>query len=442
MSPERMLAETVGDKLLATSAKSRVVSLSIKDRTAVLLGGKKPDAAYCFDSRDGLFHTGAHYRAEVHPWVEEFNASGRVHDWIGKEWTRFKPDLDYDKATGPDDAAGEATGVDDDATFSQKRTFPHPFPNKARKDASPKLYYAAVEMSPAGNDLLIELAKKAIAAENLGNGEAADLLCLSFSSNDLIGHAWGPDSHEALDITLRSDAMIAEFLAHLDEKVGGRYSVVVTSDHGVCPIPEQKRIDGAVRKSVRDLLPALAAELDNAYGVPPGKPTNWFELETRDNSDLWPWLYLNHQAIAARKLDPAAVADFASQFIGNRGFMQAAFTRKHIETGTLPPGGNQAEMKAMLERVKLAYHPDRCGDVVGIPKPGVLVTGYGTGTSHGSPQSYDTHLPVMAFGAGVPALGKRSEARSSLLVAPTVAVLLGIDPPAAAKEKPPFEIAK
>ncbi|MFO0803296.1 MAG: alkaline phosphatase family protein [Gemmataceae bacterium] len=439
MSPERLLVETVGDKLQASSAKSRVVSLSIKDRTAVLLGGKKPDAAYCFDSRDGQFHTGAYYRQAVHPWVEEFNKSGRVDAWIGKEWTRFKP-IDYEfMGVGSDDAAGEATGVDDGESFSQKRTFPHPFPSKAQKDERPKLYYASVEMSPAGNELLIELAKKAIAAENLGNGEAADLLCLSFSSNDLIGHSWGPDSHEMLDITLRSDAMLADFLAHLDEKLADRWAVVVTSDHGVCPIPEQKLVPGAVRKSVRDVLPQLAAALDDAYGIPPGGPTNWFELETKDNSDLWPWLYLNHKAIAARKLDPAAVADFAAQFIGNRGFMQTAFTRKQIESGTLPPGGNQAETKAMLERVKLAYRPDRCGDVIGIPKPGVLVTGYGTGTSHGSPQGYDTHIPVMAFGAGVPGLGKRTEPRSSLTVAPTLAAILGLEPPAAAMEKSAFD---
>ena len=93
-APDRLLAETVGDKLLAAHEKSRVVSLSIKDRTAVLLGGKKPTAAYCFDSRDGVFHTGSYYRPAVHSWVEEFNASGRVNDWLGKDWTRFKPDLD------------------------------------------------------------------------------------------------------------------------------------------------------------------------------------------------------------------------------------------------------------------------------------------------------------------------------------------------------------
>ena len=442
-SPERLLVETVGDRLQAANPASRVVSLSLKDRCTAMMGGKKPTAAYCFDTRDGLFHTGAYYRDALHPWVAEFNASGKVNDWIGKEWTRFRADLDYEKATGRDDAPGESVGATDDDIFAQKRVFPHPFPGRGLKETLPKLYYASVEMSPAGNELLVELAKKAIAAENLGNGEAPDLLCLSISSNDLIGHAWGPDSHEVLDITLRSDAMIAEFLSFLDGKLGDRYSVVITSDHGICPIPEQKRIDGAARLSTREILPQLAAALDDAYGKSPAGPTRWFELEGRDASDLWPWLYLNHTAIKERKLDPAVVAEFAAQWIGNRPYMQTAFTRKQIESNAVPPtsAANEKDVRAMLERVMLAYRADRCGDVVGIPKPGVLITGYPAGTSHNSPNSYDTHVPVMAVGAGVPALGRRSEPRSSLIVAPTVAALLGIEPPAAAKEKPAFNLA-
>ncbi|HEY3789452.1 MAG TPA: alkaline phosphatase family protein, partial [Urbifossiella sp.] len=255
-SPERLLAETIGDRLQAASEKSRVVSLSIKDRTAVLLGGKKPTAAYCFDTRDGLFHTDTYYRDAVHPWIADFNASGKVKEWIGKEWTHFRTDIDYDKLVGRDDAAGEAFGVTD-ASFGQKRVFPHPFPSKEQFEAKPKTYYSCVEISPAGNDLLFDLAKKAIVAENLGNTDATDLLCVSFSSNDLIGHIWGPDSQEVLDITLRSDKMIAEFLAYLDEKLGDRYAMVITADHGICPLPEQKRIETAARKTLADIFPPL-----------------------------------------------------------------------------------------------------------------------------------------------------------------------------------------
>jgi hypothetical protein len=441
-SPERLLAETVGDRLQAASPKSRVVSLSIKDRTAVLLGGKKPAAAYCFDTRDGLFHTGAYYRDSVHPWVAEFNASGQANAWIGKEWARFRGDLDYEKLAGRDDAVGESYGIQDGAEFGQKRVFPHPYPSKDQFGKKAKTYYSCVEASPAGNGLLFELVKKAIAAEDLGNGDTPDLLCVSFSSNDLIGHLWGPDSHEMLDITLRSDQMMAEFLKFLDERFGDRYSVVITADHGVCPIPEQKRLDHAARKSLADLLPPLAAALDDTFGKHPAGPTNWFELDGRDAGNVWPWVYLNQTAIKARGLDPVAVADFAAQWIGNRPFMQTAFTRKQIESGTMPPvgTGREKEIKAILQQVKLSYRPDRCGDVIGIPQPGVLVTSYAEGTGHGSPHGYDTHVPVLAIGAGVPALGKRTEPKSSLIVAPTVAALLGIDPPATAKEKPAFEM--
>jgi hypothetical protein len=196
------------------------------------------------------------------------------------------------------------------------------------------------------------------------------------------------------------------------------------------------------RKSLADILPPLAAALDDTFGKHPTGPTNWFQLDARDSGDVWPWVYLNHAAIKARGLDPAAVADYAAQWIGNRPFMLTAYTRKQIESSTLPPTGSSAEkeVKAILERVKLAYRPERCGDLIGIPRPGVLVTGYPEGTSHGSPHEYDTHVPVLAFGAGVPALGKRTEPKSSLIVAPTIAALLGMEPPASAKEKPAFEV--
>jgi hypothetical protein len=441
-APDRLLAPTVGDKLQAANPKSRVISLSIKDRTAVLLGGKQPTAAYCFDTRDGLFHTGAYYRAEAHPWVAEFNAAGRSNEWMGKEWTRFKPDANYEKLAGRDDAAGEAFGTVDIPRFAQRQTFPHPFPNAEQKAAKPGLYYSCVEMSPAGNELLGELAKKAIAAENLGNGDAADLLLLSFSSNDLVGHSWGPDSQEVLDLTLRSDATLAGLMTYLDEKLGDRWSLVVTSDHGVAPIPEQNRFEGAVRKTVSDLLPPLAAALDDAFGLSPAGPTKWFALEAKDAQDLWPWVYLNHAAIRERKLDPAAVADYAAQWIGNRPFMLTAFTRKQIESGTLPPAGpgREKELQSLLGRIKASYHPDRCGDLVGVVKPGVLVTKYPMGTAHGSPHNYDTHIPVLAVGNGIPETGRRVEPQSALIVAPLLARLLGIDPPAAANEKLPLEI--
>ncbi len=426
-SADRVLVETLADRLQnATGGKGRVFSLSIKDRAAALMGGKKPDAAYCFDTRDGVFHTGSNYRDKVHPWVAEFNASGVVNRWLGKDWSRFRPDLDYDRLAGKDDATGEGYGA------KQGRVFPHPMGDD--KAPGPR-YYAAVETSPFGNELLLELAKKAVTAEKLGNGESADLLYLSFSSNDMVGHQWGPDSHEVLDITLRSDKIVADLLGFLDAEVGkGRYAVVMTADHGICPIPEQKRLPTAERLSVNNLLPQLPAALDETFGPAPTGLTRWLELDGRDAQAVWPWVYLNHQAIRSRRLDPAAVAEVAAQWLGHRPSQMVAFTRQQIETGTLPPGAGP-ELRPVLDQVKLAYHADRCGDVIVIPLPGVLVTGYPEGTSHGSPHPYDTHVPILATGLGVPQLGKQDRRASALLVAPIAAKSLGIDPPAAATEK-------
>lgn len=426
-SADRLLVETLADRLRnATGGKGRVVSLSIKDRAAALMGGKQPDAAYCFDTRDGLFHTFSNYRDKVHPWVEELNRSGAVNRWVGQSWTRLRPDLDYDRLAGKDDAPGEGYGA------KQGRVFPHPMSDET---APGPRYYAAVETSPFGNELLLELAKKAVTAEKLGRGEAADLLCLSFSSNDLIGHIWGPDSHEVLDVTLRSDRIMADLLGFLDAEVGkGRYAVVLTADHGVGPIPEQKRLPTADRLSLNALLPQLPAALDETFGPAPAGLTRWLELDTKDALSVWPWVYLNHQAIRSRGLDPAVVAEFAAQWLGNRPSQLVAFTRRQVETGTLPPGAGP-EVRPILDRMKLAYHPDRCGDLVVVPLPGVIVSGYPEGTGHGTPHPYDSHVPVLAAGLGVPALGKQDRRASALLVAPIAAKSLGIDPPAGAVEK-------
>src|SRR5262249_37360073 len=158
-------------------------------------------------------------------------------------------------ATGqPDDAPGEDAGV------AQGVTFPHPT-DGGLKEIGPK-YFEAVETSPFGNELLFELAKKALAAGKLGQGETTDLLCPSFSSNDMIGHRWGPDSWEVLDVTLRSDKLIADLLALLDTTVGkDRYTLVVTADHGVCPLPELKQYPTARRLGVVEVYVPLARKL-------------------------------------------------------------------------------------------------------------------------------------------------------------------------------------
>ncbi len=430
-SPEKLLAQTVADSLHdATKGKGRAFSLSMKDRTAVLMGGQKPAGAYCFDTRDGKFHTGAFYgRDAAHPWMNEFNAAKPADAWFDKPWDKLKPGLDYAKYSGPDEANGEANWFE-----WQNRKFPHDLKGRLAAPAAP--YYAAMEASPFGNDLLLGLAKKAVTAEKLGRGDVPDLLCVSFSSTDLVGHQYGPDSQEVLDVTLRADKVVAEFLTFLDAEVGkGKYVLVIAADHGVCPLPElastKEKYPAAKRTPVKELAEGLEAALNAMHNATGNAPTRWIEVF---DDDTWPWVYLNHKVIESRKLKLEDVTTEARDWLAGRGYIETAYTRKELEDGQFP------EDKPFKKSAALAYHPDRCGDVIIVPKTGVLVTKYPAGTSHGSPHPYDAHVPFLVYGAGVPALGQRKEKVSSLSVAPTLAWALGVPAPKQAAVLPPEAI--
>jgi len=437
-SPQRLLAETVGDSLVAaTGGKGRVFSLSIKDRTAVLMGGQKPTGVYCFDTRDGKFHTGAFYdRDQVHPWVAEFNASKLVDSWFETPWERLRDKLDYTRFSSPDDASGEGDGFN-----GQGVTFPHRLNGTLKAPAKP--YYDALECSPFGNELLFALVKRAIVAEKLGQSERPDLLCVSFSSNDLIGHIWGPDSQEVFDMTLRTDKLIAEMLGFLDTTLGkSGYVLVIAADHGVCPLPEQKEYQQkpyplARRVSVTEIYDGLEGALNGVYGVSPGSRTEWFEA--REDADrVWPWIYLNQRAIKERNLKFDDVCGVTRDWLVGRTSIKTAYTRKELEDGQ-SPADDPFNFKKMAF---LAYRADRCGDVIAIPQPGVLVGSpkYKNGTTHGSPQAYDTHIPFLVYGHRVPALGQRPEVVSSLSIAPTLAWALNVPAPKQAIGPPPGAI--
>lgn len=424
LSPAQLLVPGVGDVLRgATAGRGRVFALSLKDRGAVLLGGKDPTGAYCFDTEDGLFHTSTYYRDRVHPWVEAFNASAVADRWAGRVWERVGAKETYDRLAGPDDVSGEGTKPED-------RVFPHPLPPAS---AIGRAYYRALELSPFGNELLWEFTKAAVVGERLGREDMPDLLMVSFSSNDLIGHIYGPDSHEVLDTTIRSDRLLGDMIAFFDERVGpGRYALVVTGDHGVCPLPESPTAPpGARRVGPGEITDGLEEALDEAFGRVDGAPGRWVEKDFRAT---FPWLYLNRRFIESHGTPYAEVERYVEQWLGNRPSVEAAYARRRLEGSAFPaddPG----------RAVQLAFHPDRCGDVYVLTKPYILPSWGGrTGTNHGTPHPYDTHVPVMAFGAGVPPLGRRTEPVSSLIVAPLLCRLLGIDPPTFAVEPLPVEL--
>jgi hypothetical protein len=414
-SPGFLRAPTLGDALKeATGDKGRVFSLSLKDRSAILPAGQHPDACYWFDENTGDFVTSTYYRDRLHPWVAAYNGIRAADAWFDQIWNRYLPDRDYTPFSGPDDMAGEGKGSD------QGRVFPHPMHGRLR--APNVKYYTAVAGSPFGNELLYGLACRAIEAEHLGQGPATDFLSISFSSNDLIGHVWGPDSHEVMDVTLRSDDLMHRLLTYLDAHVGrGRYVLAMTADHGICPLPEVARSHGlkAGRVSPRILMQDATTYLDERFGLPPHK-ASWFA----GKPDLC--FYLNPVLLRANGLNAADVETALAGWVRTQPGVQTTYTRQQLLEGV-------PATDALGVMVRRSFDREHSGDVALILKPYYLLSEpLATGTTHGSPHAYDTHVPLLFYGTGIHA-GTHSDRVSPLITAAVLAQAAKIKPPARAQ---------
>jgi predicted AlkP superfamily pyrophosphatase or phosphodiesterase len=425
--PQRRLVPTLGDVLLGRSKNSKMAGLSVKPRSAIFLSALRAQICYWL-SNMGLFETSLHYRKEAHPWIDEFNASKKVGSYIDQPWDRFKPGLDYAKFSGPDDVAFEGPG------YKQGHTFPHPTPN-----------LGAVVNSPYGNDILLALAKKAIIAEKLGQRDEPDLLCLSFSSNDSVGHCYGPDSQEVLDITLRSDIIVKDLLDFLDKHIGkGNYAVALSADHGVCPIPEvalsQGKDAGYVSQSV--FTSDAEAFLRNKFGA---KEVPWIEEMEKESYDSH--VFVNPDVFKKLKdITHDDVEKALAEWLVKQPGIQAAYPRTMLLS--------KQELKDPLaEMVRLSVIPDSCGEAVAVLKPYYLVgnpiakrkkdSHKNYATTHGSAHSYDTHVPLLIMGQGVRP-GVHEDRVAPQAMAFILARMLQIEPPSAAvaKYRPPESLWK
>jgi predicted AlkP superfamily pyrophosphatase or phosphodiesterase len=417
-APERLLAETVGDVLRPAKPQpnrpeSKVFGLSLKDRSAILPAGKHPSGAYWFV--DGRFVTSSYYADGVHPWVAQFNelaAGGKLEGanrWFGKGWQPCRFDHQFDYFDWLDPVAAELAQWTPEKAANQP-AFDHP--NTGGKAKPGKEYYEHLATSSDGNKLLLELAKACVTAEQLGKRNAKDLLVVSFSSNDLVGHAYGPDSPEVLDVTLCSDAILAELLHFLDAQVGrDKYVLALTADHGVCPLPEASRKRGiadAARvdaKKLQDEVETfLTARFASSADSKEGKKPQWIEAFGNASTFSLPWMYVNPKVAAAHGKTREEVAQAAAEFLNSHSQVARAYTRTAL-------AANQPENDVIAHRVQRSFHPQRSGDVYVLLKP-YCIPGEGTfaksGTTHGTPYNYDTHVPLMVYGPGI-AGGVRTE---------------------------------
>jgi hypothetical protein len=409
-SPRNLLAETVGDQLRAKfGAKAKIFAAANKDRSAILLGGKKADVAYW--DENGKIVTSRYYRDTLPAWVEAFNAERRVHATFGKTWDRLREVGIYDRLQGPDNDPAESD------TVGLGRTFPRTI--NGGKDTITPAFFTAFDNSPFAAEFLGEFVQRAIREEKLGHHTATDLLCVSFSQVDAAGHTFGPESHEVMDAVLRMDRVMASLLDCLDREVGlAKCVIVFTSDHGVAPLPERvlARDPGAAagRVKVGDMDAAVKNALDNAFGTL-GKGENWF---TRDNSGY----HVRPEALAAKKLTADAVARIMKAALAPLPYMAEVYTREEL----LATDTTGESTRTLMRR---SYRGANDRDVVFAFKP-YFMSKTGGGTSHGLPYDYDMHVPQLYFGVGVPKGVTRKENVGVDDIAPTLSGLLGLPVPA------------
>jgi len=411
-SPRNFLATTVGDQLkLRFGPDSRIFSVAHKDRTAILLGGKQADSAYWIV--DGRFVTSTYYRDELPAWIAAFNAGGRVEKLFGQTWDRLLPRETYDELQGADDAPGENTD------FGFSRIMPKKIDGGEAQVGSK--FYEAFETTPAASEIVGDFAIQALREEQLGRHAAPDLLCVGFSQIDKIGHAYGPDSHELMDSIVRLDRVIGALLNAIEREVGLANSVVVvTADHGASPLPERVRAlrpeIPAGRLDTAGADQAVEAALERAFG--PAPAGDYWSL--RDNFGY----HLRPSVLAAKKVAQADAALVVKQALLTRSEVAQAFTAGEVLA-------MQAEGDSLAAGSRRSFFPGRSQDVVFVLKP-YFIDRPKSGTNHGSPYTYDTHVPQLWFGAGVPA-GRRSERVGVDDIAPTLAALLGVPAPPEAR---------
>ncbi|MEO8597599.1 MAG: alkaline phosphatase family protein [Candidatus Solibacter sp.] len=370
-SPSRLLVSTVGDELkLAGAGKPRVVGISLKDRSAILTAGRMADGAFWFDTTTGNFVSSTYYYKELPAWAKEFNARRPADKYLGVTWLGHKL---------PDQTA---------------------------------TLFTELEYTPFGNELMEQFVEKALAAEALGTRGVTDVLALSFSSNDYVGHRYGPDSPEVRDVTLATDKLLARLFAAVEKQVGvGNYLVVLTSDHGVSPVPEVNaarrmpggRIDPAAIKAT------VQAALARKYG-----PGDW----VAGNWDLA--VYLNQPLIANLKLDLGAVQREAAAAIQAIPHVARVYTLNQMLQG------NGGLRDVISQKVANGYHPRRGPDVELVPDPYWFVST--SKTSHATPYDYDAHVPVIFMGQGIRP-GRYLAPVVVNDIAPTLASMLEIAPP-------------
>ena len=381
-SPYRLLVSTVGDELKMAGKGRKVIGISIKDRSAILPSGHIADAAYWFDSDSSHFVSSTYYMKALPQWVVKMNEAGPIRKYLGATW------MAVDAKPGDKPFCSMTAGT-------QVR------------------FCNSFDATPFSNEMLEDFAEKAIENESLGTHEGTDVLALSFSANDYVGHALGPDAPEVRDISIRTDQLIGKLLDFVDAKIGaGNTLVVLTADHGVAPVPEvnqARRMPGGRLEST-ELARAISETLSARFGK-----GDWFL------SDTYGFFFLNYETAKKNNADPAEVRRVAAEAARKLPHIARAYSSDELVRGQGAASGD-----FVGRAVQLGFYGPRSADVVAVPEPYYMFAS--TGTTHASPFGYDTHVPLIFYGPGIRA-GIYHEPVTVNDVAPTLAAILDVETP-------------
>jgi arylsulfatase A-like enzyme len=408
-SPKNLLAETLGDVLRRADPRARVIAVSGKDRGAILAAGKN-GTAYMYMGDSGRFASSTYYMKAHPPWVRTFNDAKHADRHFRSVWAPLLADGAYAQSL-PDGRSWYGAGGSLPKTFGEGSDAPGP------------AFYASLLVGPFVDELTLDFARAAIAGEALGRDDATDILSISLSGHDYVNHRWGAESRLSHDHLLRMDRMLEAFFADLDRLVGREhYVAVLTSDHGFSPAPEHSRALGreAGRLMSGPMLARLNAGLAARFG-----PGRWVRGASANGALLDP------ATISQRGLERRVVEEEARRLLLAEPGIAAVFTRSELL------GGSPAAGTPYLDEIRRTTHAERSPDLQVVVKPyWILDAGFKSGTTHGSPHPYDTHVPVMFWGPRWLGAG-RVDARVEIAdIAPTLARLLGIPAPAQSEGRP------
>ena len=401
-SPANALSFTVGDVLKLRDSRSRVVGVSLKDRAAILMAGRRADAAYWYEIAGGNFITSTYYTSEAPPWLVKWNSRHLPNQYAGKKWTRLLADENlYEKYAGADAIEGE---------WDRKDIV---FPHAIRGNPPDRLYYDDLRRTPFADEVTLSVAVEAMKAHQLGRDDYTDIFAIGFSATDIVGHTYGVESQETMDQLLRLDLTLEKLFKEIDDRVGlANTLVVLSADHGSLPLVETLRGKGieARRVSPTVLENAVRKAFDQRFPGINGLIA-YFATD----------IYLDDEVIGRHHLDRTAVEETAITALMSTGLVEKVYTQSDLMS-------TASSTDPYLKLFQNAFFQPRSPHLSILAKKYMYLSSQPGGTGHGTAYEYDRHIPIVFMGEGIKPGTYEAECGPED-IAPTLANLLGLDYP-------------